>query len=485
MIKTGAVQLRPVLIAVLFFASALQPAGVDPAAVYLAAAQNAIEAQNSQEAKAQIALAIKANPSSAQAWLMLAVVESQLGEPNAIPHYQKALSLAPNSFSGHYNLALAYLRQHQLVSARTHLEKAVALNPDQPDAEYNLGVVLLELKRPAEAETAFRRARTLQPDRPDVAFNRVRAEIAAGHVEAARAQVQEMDAGSLQPAADDARRLLAGAYLEKRQPDVVLDLIPKPQSPEDSFLRGAALFEQRRLTEAVREAATAVDKALDEPRYLLLEARILQALGQQEQVLELLQRASHLMPNSPDIYYSMAVSYYFERRYDEARRSLDQSLKLRPAFSRSVFLYAVTLVNEGMNREAISYLRRAVLLEPDNARYRFHLGTALARDNRPPEAKLAFENAVRLKPNYALAHYELGKVLASTGEETAAIREYEKAIEYQQDLAQAYYQLGRVASKLGQVEKSTRALEQFKAMTKHDDDRQQLAADVNGELQHP
>jgi protein O-GlcNAc transferase len=475
-----------VVVIALLCLSSLRAAVADPAAAYLVAAQKAIEVQNGKEARAQIALAIKANPNSAQAWLMLAVLESQSGQPGAIAHYQKALTLAPNSFSGHYNLALAYLRQRQLIAARTHLERAVALNPDQPDAEYNLGIVLLELKHPVEAVTAFQRARTLQPDRPEVAFNLARADIAAGNVEGARTLVQQMDASeSLRPAAGDARRLLAAAYLDQGRPNTVLELIPLPESPEDYFLRAGALFEQRRLTEAGPEAELAVQKAPQESRYLLLEAHILQSLGQQQRALELLQDVAKLTPDSPEAPYSMAVSYYFEKRYEDARKSLDQSLKLSPRSSRALFLYGVTLVNEGMNRDAATYLSRAVALAPDNARYQFHLGTALARGNRPAEAKLAFGNAIRLKPDYAIAHYELGKVLAGVGAEPAAIAEYEKAIEYQPDLAQAYYQLGRLTAKLGQVDKSERAFARFKALTKHDDDRQQLAEDVNGELRTP
>jgi tetratricopeptide (TPR) repeat protein len=139
------------------------------------------EARNVQEAKSQLDLAIKANPRSAEAWLMLAGAEIENGETGrAIEHYQRALRLAPDSFSGHYDLALAYLRERKLEEARGELERAVRLNPRQPDAAYNLGMVLLEMGNARDAVRSFHQARSLQPDRPDIAFNLIRADLAAG-----------------------------------------------------------------------------------------------------------------------------------------------------------------------------------------------------------------------------------------------------------------------------------------------------------------
>jgi len=62
---------------------------------------------------------------------LLGLVDFQRGETvSAIQHYKKALALQPNSYSGHYNLALAYLRQHRLQDGRSELERAVKLDPN-------------------------------------------------------------------------------------------------------------------------------------------------------------------------------------------------------------------------------------------------------------------------------------------------------------------------------------------------------------------
>ncbi len=502
-------------------ASHRQPGSSDDSIVssHLGRAEKALKARDLARAKAELQLALQADPRSAEAYLMLGTVDIASGDTaGAIEQYQHALKLKPNSFSGHYNLGMAYLGDHNPRAGRAELERAVAIDPGHADAAYNLGLVLLELQEPQEAVAHLRRAKSLGPPRPDVAFNLVRAELAAGKrgqakqdaQEAAKAFAQDaewnasvgrlfLENGSphdatvylesalrLRPHRVDLRRDLALAYDESAEPESALALIQAPTNAEDRYLRASAYFLMHRLPEAQQELARALGKAPRDPRYLLLRVRILQRLGQHASALEQLEELTRLAPQWSEPYYSLAVSYYFERRYADARRSLDQALKLDPRSARSLFLYAATLVNEGKNRNAEEYLGRAITLEPDNARFEYHLGAVLLRDNQPAEAQQAFEKAVKLKPDYALPHYQLGKILARQGEPAAAARELEKAVEVQPDLAQAHYQLSRVYAQLGEAEKSAQALGRFNSLKKQEtSEDQELIEDLSKEFGAP
>src|SRR5439155_27239989 len=107
----------------------------------------------------------------------------------SIRHYKQALKLQPRSYTGHYNLALAYLRERNFQDARAELEQAVSLDARQADAAYDLGIVLLELGEASAALTQLRHARALMP-RPNVDFNIVRAEMEAGRASEARADAE-------------------------------------------------------------------------------------------------------------------------------------------------------------------------------------------------------------------------------------------------------------------------------------------------------
>ncbi len=241
-------------------------------------------------------MALKANPQMAEAWLMLAGAEIENGETGpAIEHYQHALRLVPGSFTGHYDLALAYLHERKLAEARQELERAVKLNPRQPDAAYNLGMVLLELRDAGGAVKSLRAARAIQPDRPDIAFNLIRAELASGDWAGARKARESSSASfaadaawqasvgklflesghpqdaipalrqafQLQPASVEVRDLLASrAYVRSRQPDLALALIPAANTADEHFLRGGALLVQRRVSRArIRGTAAAGEEA--------------------------------------------------------------------------------------------------------------------------------------------------------------------------------------------------------------------------------
>jgi Flp pilus assembly protein TadD len=493
------------------------------ARAHLAAAWRALKNSDVQKAKSELELALKSDPALEEAHVALGTLEFQQGnDPSAIEHFRRALELNAKSFPAHYNLALAYLREHKQTEGRQELERAIALDPRNPDANYNLGLVLLEEGRPEEAISRLRLAQAGSPARPDVAFNLVRAQLAANHPDEAQREAETdsktfaRDANwaaavgrtflensrpreaieylaaalRLRPDSEEIKHQLAAAQLQLQDPAGALDVLQSgdngAQDAEHHYLLASAYLLLHRLREAETESRQALSLEPRQPRYLLLAARVAQRQGEQQAALELLQQAIRLEPMWSEPYYSMGVSYFFLRRYADARQSLAQALYRSSHSVQALFLYAATLANEGKNAEAEEYLHRAIALEPTNARFEYHLGGVLLRDNRPVEAQNAFERSIELKPDYGLPHYQLGKLLARSGGPDVAqraIRELETAVRDQQDLAGAYYQLSRLYARLGQNEKSRQALDAFNRFKGQEKEAEDLTNDVERELQ--
>src|ERR1700730_2288177 len=96
------------------------------ARTYFLSAHKALAEGDSVSAVQKLKQAIQADSKFAEAYLLLGVAAFRRGDTaKAIEHYQRALQLRPNSYSGHYNLALAYLREHKLEDGRAQLEHAV------------------------------------------------------------------------------------------------------------------------------------------------------------------------------------------------------------------------------------------------------------------------------------------------------------------------------------------------------------------------
>ena len=473
------------------------PDGHSLARSYFATAQKALAAGDSITAIEKLNQAVQADANYTEAYLLLGLTEFQSGQTaKSIGHYRRALQLQPQSYSGHYNLALAYLREHKVEEGRVQLEKAVKLDPKQADAAYDLAIVLLELKHPARAVGYLTRAQKLNPRRPDVAFNLVRAELEAGRIAEARRDAETIagrlssdfqwnagigqlflknaqpkdaatylrQASNIRPDSVEIRRQLALAYLQSGQPGKVLDLVKEPKTDDDHYLRGSAYYLDHRFEEANRESDAAIALAPDNPRILVLRTRLLQRAGQQDAAIEVAEKAASLEPEWDEPYYLAGVSYYFVGRFPEADKNLARAIELNPKSTRALFMKAVALVSQGKSAEAEQCLRLAIALQPENARFHCHLGILLARQNQSAKAEESFRKAIMLAPNYALTHYELGKLLVQFNRLKAAAEELSQTVQYEPNLSAAYYQLSRVYARLGDTEKSESALAEFERL---------------------
>jgi tetratricopeptide (TPR) repeat protein len=335
----------------------------------------------------------------------LGLLEFQQGNiVTSIHQYKKTLELQPSSYAAHYNLALAYLRQHKLREGHVHLEQAVKLDPRQADAVYDLGIVLLELGRPALALPYLLRARIMNPNRSDVQFNVIRGNIESGKVAQARSEAEaaqqltgdfqwnaalgQLFLKNAQPRdaivyfrraavirGDDPaiRRQLAAAYLEVGESKQVLELLPEPRTGEEHYLLGSAYYLNHRFEEADRESERAMATIPENPRALVLRVRLLQRAGQQEQALELARKAAVLAPTWDEPFYLGGVSAYFIRHYAEASQLLARAIELNASSTKALFLQGIALASQEKVPEAERLIRRAIALQPKNARFHCHL----------------------------------------------------------------------------------------------------------------
>ena len=516
-----------VLLALLVSVSAASPCaanqdngpGTQSALTHTSRASKYLASKDFGQARAELKSAIRIDPTYSEAYEMLGEVELESGNATgAISAFSQAVELQPKSFSSHYGLAMAFLRNKDVKEGLRELRAAVSLRPNDVNANYNLGVLLLDQNQPAEAIEHLRKAQTTSENRPDVAYNLVRAELAANRLEEAREEASkaakslESDsnwqaatgqlflehhlpgdaipylsrAHALQPDSTETQRRLAAAYLESNQPEPAIALIKEPREAGDYYLLAGANYLLREYEVAAKNAATAVRMDAGQPQYLLLAARIEQHLGQHDTALSLLQNAIRLAPKWADPYYSAGVSLYCQKRYAEARKYLKESLDLQPNSARAVFLYAVSLVSEENIQEGETYLRKAVELNPGNAHFRYYLGEILMRQNRLPDAEEVYRQAVRVDPKYAPLHYQLGKILLRSNHPDLAAQETEKAISLDPNLAEAYYQLMQAYNRLGEKEKSARTAAIFAKLKKEDiSDKEKFYEGVKKELGLP
>ena len=154
---------------------------------------------------------VQGDPSSADAWCYLGVVQVQRDRLDAAAvSLQKALQLRPQFPEAHCNLGTVFLFQGKLDRAVERYESALRFQPKMADAHSNLGKAYDELHRYPEAEASSRRALELAPQHAGAWTNLGSALQHLGRVEEAVACCQR--AVGYQPQLPEAHLSLGAAF---------------------------------------------------------------------------------------------------------------------------------------------------------------------------------------------------------------------------------------------------------------------------------
>ncbi len=115
-------------------------------------------------ARKLLAAALPATDLLAETLQLLGVICGELGRrEEAIAHLRRAVEVAPNSASAHFNLGRIRLMNRGHAEAAGSLQQAIRIDPRNAEAVYLLGTALLFLEQPGPAAEAFTGALKLDP----------------------------------------------------------------------------------------------------------------------------------------------------------------------------------------------------------------------------------------------------------------------------------------------------------------------------------
>ncbi len=112
----------------------------------------------------------------------------------------------------------------------------------------------------------------------------------------------------------------------------------------------------------------------------------------------------------------------------DARRHLEEALRIRPDHVKAHVNLAKVLLAQGSREEARGHLDVALRLDPDLAEAHIGLGNLLAGEGNVEQAMGEYEKVLRRDPKNVDAHASLGIVLASGGKPDAARVHIEEAL---------------------------------------------------------
>jgi tetratricopeptide (TPR) repeat protein len=276
-------------------------------------------------------------------------------------------------------------------------------------------------------------AATLEKDGKAKEAQEVRLEVAQVYFDGKRLDKVEEILRPLLTAEDDDVRLQAVSLqtetlLKGKRYDEALALLGKEKdTPAVISKRAEVLSKAGRDTEA---AALLAGIAAGDEKSALAAAQTYQRLEKYQESIPVLEKLAGSHPDQPAMGFMLGAAYERSGQRDKAITEFRRVLKVDPDFHAALNYLGYTFAEAGTNLdEALKLVSRAVALDPDNGAYVDSLGWTYYRIGRPEQARDYLERAARLEPEDATLQEHLGDVYVALGQKERARQAYQRSLE--------------------------------------------------------
>lgn len=355
---------------------------------------------------------------------------------DAATEFRMALKIDPTLvMRARFPLAVALFEDHKGVGARQELEMVRQTAGEQPSICYYLGRLDLEEQKYKSAVANLNKA-IANPPFPDTAYYLGFAYFKDGNEQDAEKWLKE--AASRNP--EEPRALYQLAILYRKQ--------GREAEAQQAFSR---TNEQRERSDKLSQLKWGCAKELDrgaseqaltvcEQLYNPDDAEMLASLGilygqhgELERALKPLLRAAELEPQSPQMQYNLAFTYYRMGRFADARTPLAGALERWPDLFSLNALYGAVLWQLGEAQPAYEVLKRAHRLNAEDASttdFLYMAALELAKKSKDSvshaQALIYLKEAAALKPSEPEPHQRMALIYAQTGHPEQARAEQQK-----------------------------------------------------------
>jgi len=164
--------------------------------------------------------------------------------------------------------------------------------------------------------------------------------------------------------------------------------------------------------------------------------------GYLEQAAESFLEVVAAKPDDPDAYYNLGTLSLRRNDFPEARRYLEQTLKLRPNHPEAWNNLGMMAAQEGRPEEAIQDFQQSLQLRPRYAIALLNLGNVYRRQRDFAKAEESLTHALDIQPDDPEISYSLGMLYAQQSQMPRASEYLQKAVELRPDYPEALNNLG-------------------------------------------
>jgi tetratricopeptide (TPR) repeat protein len=436
---------------------------------YALLVESLMRAGKQPEAEKALLEILTFDPSSLEARLTLADLQSRRGDAKAV---LETLRGAPEEVRDdprlERQLAWALYQSGDLDSALAEVNRLAGKDPDSQALALLRGLIVGAQGNNEEAINLLSKVRAAQPQDAGIALALSQAMQRAGRRDDAVRELtglaETLEKDGKAKDAQEVRLEAAQIYADAKEWDKVGGVLRPLLASDDPALRGqAVLMQADALSRSKRydEALDLLAKEKDSPAVASRRAEVLSRAGRPEEAarvfnelagggdaqalaaaqgfqrldryqesIPILEKLAAAHPDQAVTGFLLGAAYERTGQKDKAVEAFRRVIALDPEFHAALNYLGYTFAESGTNlEEALSLVTRAVALDPDNGAYVDSLGWTYYRLGRPEQARGYLERAARLEPEDATLQEHLGDVYVALGQTERARQAYQRAID--------------------------------------------------------
>ena len=308
-----------------------------------------------------------------------------------------------------FTRALELQRAGDILGAIDNYKATLTLAPDRVDAMSNLGAAYVQLGQFDDAIAQYQAALKQDPFNATVRFNLALAYYKSGRLEDAVPQLTRVV--SSDPDTRAAYLILADCYLQRGQDREVVSLL----QPREQMFEGDLAFAYMLGT-----ALLHLDSVVEGQKYV---DRIFRAGESAE---------AHLL---------MGIAYLSKQDFKEAKKELDQAVKMNASLPTVHSLYGRTMLALGDQEAAAREFRKELQVNPNDFQANVQLANLQMRTLHFAEAEAYLDRAVGIRPHDLGARKLLANLRLQTGRVEEAVALFESIVKVTPDAVDVHVQL--------------------------------------------
>ncbi len=392
---------------------------------------------------------------------------------------QRLSAQGKNDVRLHFTLGVLLASNKQFAAASRELEAADSLEPGTFEVLYNLGQVYNRNNEPTKAEAILVRALKIRPDSPETLYFLARAHANQGR------ELDALDllvrARKLAPRNTDIIFLMARLSMNEHFYGDAIPLLEEglkinPDRPDFHAALGDCYFTVGKIDRALEEFQTLIkiDPSARSYAFLGLGYR---HLGRFEEARKCLEQGLKLNPNNAACLYNMGYIANRQGKYNQAEKWLEEAIRVNPDYADALLELATAKMHESKYEEAIPLLRKFTLLDPHPAPAYFKLATAERKLHQmgAAERDLKIFQTLSKDPNpgpYPYQHLfdylDQRAGLAPRQQSQIDLEQLQQDLTVHPGRPQNLYLLAATEMRLGRLEEAKQAIEQLDRISQGD-----------------